>query len=62
MTTYEYSENRVGYMGVNNNSDNLKDQKVRQAVFYAINKDELNKAGYLSDKYYDNVLLNFTSK
>ncbi|WP_288395094.1 ABC transporter substrate-binding protein [uncultured Vagococcus sp.] len=55
VTTYEYSENRVGYMGVNNNSDNLKDQKVRQAVFYAINKDELNKAGYLSDKYYDNV-------
>ncbi|MDT2835002.1 ABC transporter substrate-binding protein [Vagococcus carniphilus] len=55
ITTYEYSENRVGYMGVNNNSEKLKDQKVRQAIFYALNKDELNKAGYLSDKYYENV-------
>lgn len=53
--TYEYSENRVGYMGLNGNSDQLQDQKVRQAIFYAINKDELNQAGYLSDKYYDNV-------
>ncbi len=55
LKTYEYSENRVGYMGLNNASDTLKDVKVRQAVLYALNKDELNKAGYLSDKYYENV-------
>ena len=55
VVTYEYSENRVGYMGLNGNSEKLKDQKVRQAIFYAINKDELNQAGYLSDQYYDNV-------
>ena len=42
-------------MGLNNASDALKDVKVRQAVLYALNKDELNKAGYLSDKYYENV-------
>ncbi|MEG2253878.1 MAG: ABC transporter substrate-binding protein [Vagococcus sp.] len=55
INTYEYSENRVGYMGVNNNSEKLKDQKVRQAVFYALDKNELNKAAYLSDKYYTNA-------
>lgn len=55
VATYEYSENRVGYMGVNSNSDKLKDVKVRQAIFYALNKEELNKAGYLDAKYYDNV-------
>lgn len=55
LDTYIYSENRVGYMGVNNNSEKLKDVKVRQAIFYALNKDELNTAGYLSTDYYDNV-------
>ncbi len=55
ITTYAYSENRVGYMGLNANSTKLKDQKVRQAIFYAINKDDLNKAAYLSTKYYDNA-------
>lgn len=55
LDTYEYSENRVGYMGLNNSSEALKDVKVRQAVLYALDKDELNKAGYLSDKYYENV-------
>lgn len=55
LVMYEYSENRVGYLGLNNNSDALKDTKVRQAVLYALDKDELNKAGYLSDKYYENV-------
>lgn len=55
ITTYEYSENRVGYIALNMNSEKLKDVKVRQAIFYAINKDELNKAGYLSEDYYANV-------
>ncbi|WEG72485.1 ABC transporter substrate-binding protein [Vagococcus intermedius] len=55
LDTYEYSENRVGYLGLNNNSEKLKDVKVRQAIFYALNKDDLNKAAYLSDKYYENA-------
>ncbi|KAF1301750.1 MULTISPECIES: ABC transporter substrate-binding protein [Enterococcus] len=52
---YEYSENRVGYLGFNTNSDNLKDVKVRQAIQYALNRDDLNKAAYLDEKYYQNV-------
>lgn len=53
ITTYPYSENRVGYMGVNTASEALKDQKVRQAVFFAINKGELNQAAYLDQDNYE---------
>ncbi|GGI64667.1 MULTISPECIES: ABC transporter substrate-binding protein [Enterococcus] len=52
ITTYPYSENRVGYMGVNTISEALKDPKVRQAVFFAINKAELNQAAYLDEQYF----------
>lgn len=55
LETYEYSENRVGYLGLNNNSEKLKDVNVRQAIFYALNKEDLNKAAYLSDNYYENA-------
>ena len=30
-----------------------KMSKVRQAVLYALNKNEMNQAAYLSDEYYD---------
>lgn len=47
-----YSENRVGYMGINCNSDKLKNEDLRKGIFYAINKPEMNKAAYLNEKYY----------
>ncbi|MHC5267885.1 ABC transporter substrate-binding protein [Enterococcus sp. LJL98] len=50
---YPYSENRVGYIGVNTQSEELKDEKVRQAVFFALNKEELNQAAYLDKAYYE---------
>lgn len=53
ITVYPYSENRVGYMGVNTQSAELKDEKVRQAVFFALNKEELNQAAYLDAAYYE---------
>ena len=52
ITVYPYSENRVGYMGLNTHSPELQDVKVRQAVLYALNKDEMNQAAYLSEDYY----------
>lgn len=55
LKTYEYSENRVGYIGVNANSLKLQDVKVRQALFFALDRNELNKGAYLSDKYYENA-------
>lgn len=53
IASYPYSENRVGYIGVNANT--VKDQKLRQAIFFALNRDELNQAIYLDSKYYNNV-------
>ncbi len=53
ISVYPYTENRVGYLGLNTHSDALKDVKVRQAVLYALNKNEMNQAAYLSDEYYD---------
>ncbi|MFV0558109.1 MAG: ABC transporter substrate-binding protein [Enterococcus sp.] len=56
LTTYSYSENRVGYLGFNTNSDKLNDVKVRQAIQYALNREELNKAAYLDEAYYQNAV------
>lgn len=52
VTAHAYSENRIGYLGLNSKTDALKDVKVRQAIFYGLNKDELNKAAYLDKSYY----------
>lgn len=53
ITVYPYSENRIGYLGLNTKSEGLTDVKVRQAILYALNKEELNTGAYLSDEYYD---------
>ena len=50
LTTYSYSEGRVGYLMFN--AKNVPDQKVRQAILFALNKDDLNKAAYLSEEFY----------
>ena len=34
------------------NENHVKDKKIRQAILYALNKDDMNKAAYLSDEYY----------
>lgn len=53
LAIYPYSENRVGYLGLNTNSPELQDVRVRQAILYALNKEELNQAAYLDKQYYD---------
>ncbi len=53
MNIHTYSENRVGYIGVNTNT--LDDVKVRQAIFAALNRDEMNLAAYLDPEYYHNA-------
>ena len=51
LTTYAYSEGRVGYMAIN--VKQIPDQKVRQAIFYALNTKDIDDAVFLSDEYYD---------
>lgn len=50
LETYIYSEGRVGYMAIN--AKQIPDQKVRQAIFYALNKEDINNAVYLSEENY----------
>ena len=50
LTAYTYTEGRVGYMMINCNR--VPDQKVRQAIFYALDKKAMNDAAFLSDEYY----------
>ncbi|MDO4679709.1 MAG: ABC transporter substrate-binding protein [Aerococcus sp.] len=52
LTLHPYSENRIGYIGLNTRYPGLEDKKVRQALFYALNKDNMNKAAYLDPKFY----------
>lgn len=52
---HAYPEGRVAYVGAVAASPRLSDVKVRQAVFYALNRDDLNKAAYLSEDYYANA-------
>lgn len=53
ISTYAYTENRVGYLGLNTTTPELKDVRVRQALLFALNKDEMNQAAYLDKEYYE---------
>lgn len=53
LTAYTFNQGRVGYMQVN--ARTITDVKVRQAIFYALNKTELATAAYLSEDNYDNI-------
>lgn len=53
ITTHAYTENRVGYLGLNTTTPELSDVRVRQALLFALNKDEMNQAAYLDKEYYE---------
>ncbi|MGT2799934.1 ABC transporter substrate-binding protein [Streptococcus marmotae] len=53
LTTYAYTENRVGYLGLNTSTPELKDVRVRQALLYALNKEDMDQAAYLDKEYYE---------
>ena len=46
-----YSEGRVAYARINRVSPNLQDKEVRQAIFYAINRNDMLTAAYSSLDY-----------
>lgn len=53
LDVYPYSEGRVAYLGLN--LAKLTDKDVRQALLFALDRNELNDAAYLSDEYYQNA-------
>ena len=51
LTILPYDEGRIGYLGFNLVRPLAQNKAVRQAVAYAINRDELIRAAYLSADY-----------
>lgn len=52
---YAYPEDRVGYVSFNMDSPAVQDVNFRKACMYAMNRDELNIAAYLSEDFYVNA-------
>lgn len=46
-----YGEGRVAYMDFNLSSKLVQNKDVRKAILYALNREEIIKAAYVSDKY-----------
>lgn len=53
LTAYSFNQGRVGYLDINCRT--VTDVRVRQAIFYALNREELATAAYLDHEYYDDV-------
>ncbi|TXK06423.1 ABC transporter substrate-binding protein [Microbacterium mitrae] len=53
VTTYPYSEGRVAYLGVQAGKPALADPKVRQALFFALDRGAISDAAFLSTDYYE---------
>lgn len=51
LTPYKYDEGRVAYVVINSNSKKLQDKKVRQAIFYGMNRTDLINAAFGSKEY-----------
>lgn len=56
ITTFPYSENRVGYIGMNPATDELSDVRVRQAIRYALNINDMNIAAFMSEDFFNTPL------
>lgn len=52
ITINAYPEDRVGYMSFVMGSPRVQDINLRKAVFYALNRTEMNIGAYLSEDYY----------
>lgn len=50
LKTYSYSEGRIGYLMMNCNR--ITEEKVRQAILYALDRTSMNHASFLSEEYY----------
>lgn len=55
-----YNEGMLNNMVLNENNDKLKSKEVRQAIAYALNKEELIKGAYTSTDYADKAYSVFT--
>lgn len=50
VTSYTYSAGGINYLGIN--SEVITDSRIRQAIFYALDRDEINTGVFDSEDYY----------
>jgi peptide/nickel transport system substrate-binding protein len=55
VTIHAYPEDRVGYLSFHLASGRVGDVNVRKAVFFALNREEMNIGAYLSPDFYVNA-------
>jgi peptide/nickel transport system substrate-binding protein len=55
VTIHAYPEDRVGYLSFHMGSSRVQDINVRKAVFYVLNREEMNIGAYLSPDFYVNA-------
>lgn len=51
ITAYPYSEGRVAYMVFNTTAPAVENSNVRKAIMYALNREEINTAAFISQDY-----------
>ncbi|WP_143322448.1 ABC transporter substrate-binding protein [Clostridium sp. HBUAS56010] len=51
VTIYSYNSGRVNALFMNQNNEALKDKRVRQAISYALDKEELTQFAFTSSKF-----------
>ncbi|AEF84069.1 oligopeptide ABC transporter, oligopeptide- binding protein [Treponema primitia ZAS-2] len=56
VTIHAYPEDRVGYLIFNLLSPRVQDINLRKAVFFALNREEMNIGAYLSAEYFTNAV------
>ncbi|MDR2534467.1 MAG: ABC transporter substrate-binding protein [Treponema sp.] len=52
---FPYPEDRVAYLVFNLNSSRVQDINLRKAVFFGLNRNEMNVGAYISNDYYVNA-------
>ncbi|MDR3130816.1 MAG: ABC transporter substrate-binding protein [Treponema sp.] len=55
VSIHAYPEDRVGYLSFHLASSRVQDINLRKAVFFALNRDEMNTGAYLSPDFYVNA-------
>lgn len=56
INVFPFSENRVGYIGMNALTPELSDVRVRQAIRYALNPHDMNIAAFQSEEFFNQPL------
>ena len=55
LSVYPYSEGRVAYLVFNTNHALMQNVSLRKSIMFALNREEINTASYMSFEYFDTI-------